>query len=59
MRTITLEEHFVTPAFLEGPGGSLVQRQFPPGHRLAGVVERLRDVGNGRIAEMDAAGIDV
>ncbi len=59
MRTITLEEHFVTPAFLEGPGRSLMQRQFPPGHRLAGVVERLRDVGNGRIAEMDAAGIDM
>jgi predicted TIM-barrel fold metal-dependent hydrolase len=59
MRTITLEEHFVTPAFLEGPGRSLLQQSFPPGHRLAGVVDRLRDVANGRIAEMDAAGIDV
>jgi predicted TIM-barrel fold metal-dependent hydrolase len=59
VHTITLEEHFVTPAFLEGPGRSLMQRQFPPGHRLAGVAERLRDVGNGRIAEMDAAGIDM
>jgi predicted TIM-barrel fold metal-dependent hydrolase len=59
MRTITLEEHFVTPAFLNGPGRSLLEHPFPPGHRLAGVVDRLRDIGNGRIAAMDAAGIDV
>lgn len=59
MRTITLEEHFVTPAFLEGPGHALLQRIFPPGDRLAGIVDRLRDVGDGRIAAMDEAGIDV
>jgi hypothetical protein len=26
MRTITLEEHFVTPAFMEGPGRELGER---------------------------------
>jgi uncharacterized protein len=49
MRTITLEEHYATPAFIEGPG-----RQFD--RQLA---VRLCDLGDRRIAEMDAAGIDV
>ena len=30
MRTITLEEHFVTPAFMEGPGRGLGERPSSP-----------------------------
>ncbi len=58
MRTITLEEHFSSPAFMEGPGKKLKFRagQAPA---FARVVERLGEVGDARIAEMDAAGIDV
>lgn len=51
LRTITLEEHFATPDFLKGPGQYL--QAYPP------VVEQLCDLGAGRIAAMDAAGIDV
>ena len=60
MRTITLEEHFVTPAFLDGPG-----RQFRDhvlksgGTRAAKTFDQLSDVGAKRLAEMDAAGIDM
>jgi predicted TIM-barrel fold metal-dependent hydrolase len=59
MRTITLEEHFATPRFLDGPGREFKEmaRQF--GGRFAKRVEQLCDVGDGRLAEMDAAGIDV
>ena len=27
MRTITLEEHYATPAFLKGPGRDLAERE--------------------------------
>ncbi len=54
MRTITLEEHFATPAFMEGPGRFLEER--PDAAKL---IERLCDIGDLRIAEMDAAGVDV
>ena len=59
MRTITLEEHYATPGFLHGPGRNLVERVGAPGDRMAEILEQLRDVGERRIAEMDAAGIDV
>jgi len=48
MRTIALEEHFTT-AELAGEGG-----QWPQGIR-----DLLLDTGNGRLASMDAAGIDL
>ena len=51
MRTITLEEHFATPAFLDGPGAWLAGDPA--------LAARLGDLGAGRVAEMDAAGIDV
>jgi uncharacterized protein len=51
VRTITLEEHFATPAFVDGPGRTLNAR--------TDIVEPLLDVGEGRIGEMDAAGVDV
>ena len=59
MRTITLEEHYATPAFLEGPGRKLKENATAAGSPLAKIVEKLCDVGEKRIAEMDAAGIDV
>src|SRR5579871_2830781 len=52
MITITLEEHYASPAFLAGPARDLHQR-------MPSVVGPLSDVGAGRIAAMDAAGIDV
>jgi uncharacterized protein len=52
IRTITLEEHFATPAFLDGPG---VKNKERPRDLL----DQLCDLGDRRIADMDAAGIDV
>lgn len=59
MRTIAVEEHFVTPAFVAGPG-KLSTERFRTG-RPGGVaiIEKLSDVGDKRVAEMDAAGIDM
>jgi predicted TIM-barrel fold metal-dependent hydrolase len=57
MRTIALEEHYATPAFMDGPGRHLKDQA----RTMAGdqVIGQLSDVGDGRIAAMDAAGIDV
>ena len=52
MTTITLEEHYASPAFMAGPGRDHHQR-------LPQFIAPLTDVGAGRIAAMDAAGIDV
>ncbi|GHF47300.1 hypothetical protein FHX82_001468 [Amycolatopsis bartoniae] len=51
MRTITLEEHFATRPFLEGPGRHAVGQDE--------LTNRLCDLDELRIGEMDAAGIDV
>jgi predicted TIM-barrel fold metal-dependent hydrolase len=65
MRTITLEEHYATPAFMEGPGRQLKQQaQAVQAHPqvaagVARLIEQLTDLDQGRIADMDAAGIDV
>lgn len=64
MRTITLEEHFATPAFLDGPGAGLVAqaRSVEAGQRggdAAQLLQRLTNLGEGRLGEMDAAGVDV
>ena len=59
MRTITLEEHFATPEFFNGPGRELKNRAEQVGGRYANLLERLCDVGAKRIAEMDAGGIDM
>ena len=59
MRTITLEEHFVSPGFLDGPGKELKERALKFGDRAARLFEQLSDIGDKRIAEMDAAGIDI
>jgi len=65
MRTITLEEHFATPEFMEGPGHDMSDHvrsnkgQSPLAFINAHLVEQLLDLGDLRIADMDAAGIDV
>lgn len=59
MRTIAVEEHFVTPAFVEGPGKGFLDRFRNSGARGALITERLFEVGDKRVAEMDAAGIDM
>jgi uncharacterized protein len=51
MRTIALEEHYATAGFLRGPGAWLASRP--------GIVEPISDLGDGRIASMDDAGIDL
>jgi predicted TIM-barrel fold metal-dependent hydrolase len=53
-RTITLEEHFATPTFLNGPGAKT--KEHPDAAQLLGM---LCDLGQRRIGDMDAAGIDV
>ena len=59
MRTIALEEHFVTPALMDGPGRKLKERAETSGGGLATLVGQLADIGDGRVAAMDAARIDV
>jgi len=53
MRTIALEEHFWTPALSGPPADGIVKMVGPQ------LGEQLTDLGEGRIAQMDAAGIDV
>lgn len=59
MRTITLEEHYASPGFVNGPGRVFMQRAARMGPRMARIAEQVREVGEARIAEMDAAGIDM
>jgi predicted TIM-barrel fold metal-dependent hydrolase len=54
MRTIALEEHFWTPELAAAPGTGPLAR--PGGQQLDAA---LRDLDKARIADMDAAGIDV
>jgi predicted TIM-barrel fold metal-dependent hydrolase len=55
MKTITLEEHFVTESFLRMTG-AYEQAVLP---QMAALQPKLLDLGAGRIAAMDQAGIDV
>ena len=57
MRTITLEEHITTPDFL----AALAKAGSPDmaGRAMEAVRDKLLDMGNGRPADMDAAGIDM
>jgi uncharacterized protein len=58
MRTITLEEHCLTPQLREVLGEQI--HPYFPVHRWPPALEaRLLDLGEGRIAEMDAGGIDM
>ena len=58
MRTITLEEHFVCPGFVAGPGKEFIAQLRAPGSPGEDF-EQLSNIGDQRIAEMDAAGIDM
>jgi uncharacterized protein len=60
MRTITLEEHFATPRFFDGPGRDLKEQaeKFNNARALQ-LIPQLLDLGDKRIADMDAAGIDM
>jgi uncharacterized protein len=59
MRTITLEEHFATSDFLDGPGLDIREQARQDGGRAERLMLELCDLGDGRIAQMDAAGIDM
>jgi uncharacterized protein len=59
MRTITLEEHFASPGFMEGPGKKLKEQASNFGERARYLLEQLTRLDEKRIAEMDKAGIDV
>src|SRR5262249_59439593 len=60
MRNITLEEHFATPRFFDGPGRALKdQAEKFNNARALKLIPQLCDLGDQRIAEMDAAGIDM
>jgi predicted TIM-barrel fold metal-dependent hydrolase len=60
MRTITLEEHYATPGFLEASKHHLRDQAKKVSGRDPGptLTDRLCDLGDLRIREMDAAGID-
>ena len=59
MRTITVEEHFISPGFVAGPGKQFLENLKHGGPRGAKILDELAEVGDKRIAAMDAAGIDV
>src|SRR5271170_8158099 len=59
MRTITLEEHFATPEFLDGPGQDLKNAALKFEGRATRLIEQLCDLDAKRMAAMDAAGIDM
>lgn len=56
MRTITLEEHYATPEFLKATASLLSASRAD---FMRPVESKLLDLGQGRIADMDAAGIDM
>lgn len=56
MRTITLEEHYATPEFLKATAHL---QSGPRADFVRPVESKLLDLGQGRIADMDAAGIDL
>jgi predicted TIM-barrel fold metal-dependent hydrolase len=66
MRVVALEEHYATQKFLEGPGRRFMDRfrSGPPHPRFGdeggrNLFDRLLDVSEWRIAEMDKARVDV
>ncbi|MGC2657165.1 MAG: amidohydrolase family protein [Bryobacteraceae bacterium] len=59
MRTVTLEEHFAFPRFFDGPGRKLKEQAANFPERAGKLLNQLSDLGDKRIAEMDAARIDM
>ncbi len=57
LRTITLEEHYIAPPFLAAGADAPGQ---PPTHpTFQAIFAKMQDLGAGRLALMDEAGIDV
>lgn len=65
VRTIALEEHFATRRFIDGPGHDFLENVKAAragslaASAIAHLVDQLLDLDNIRIADMDAAGVDV
>jgi hypothetical protein len=59
LRTITLEEHFASPGWCAGPGRGFIEGMRNRGALGLRILERLQEVGDTCLAEMDAASIDV
>jgi predicted TIM-barrel fold metal-dependent hydrolase len=59
MRIITVEEHFISPSFGSGPGKLFMENFGKASARNAKIANQLSELGDQRIAEMDAAGIDI
>jgi len=59
MRTITVEEHFAPPGFLDNHGRDLKESFLRFGPRGQKLIAQIEDIGAARVAEMDAAGIDM
>jgi hypothetical protein len=58
MRLIALEEHFTTPAFIDGPGRAFKEgMERGGGARAAKTFADLADLGDSRVAAMDEAGV--
>lgn len=57
MKTIALEEHFVTPEIVDAVASHA--QNDPAGNFKPPVEDQLLDLGAARLADMDAAGIDV
>ena len=57
MRTITLEEHITTPLFVKSTAH--LERGLPNNAYMEKLQAKLLDCSAGRVADMDAAGIDV
>ena len=56
MRVVALEEHFLAPVGSAPVGSASFEGGMPPS--VADMLAKLGDVGEGRIADMDAHGID-
>ena len=55
LRTITMEEHYLSPGFVNGPGKS----KESPNPKIVKTLELVCDLGPGRLKMMDEGGIDV
>ncbi len=59
MRLITLEEHFASPNWLDTAGRETKELAANPNTPYHEIPAKLVDLGKQRVAEMDAAGIDL
>lgn len=67
MKVIGFEEHYKTPAIAQSNKNNPIEQIYDkwhtlgrfPGDPLQGIPHGIHDIGDKRVAEMDAAGIDV